>query len=338
MKSRPQVPVSVSIGDPMPRITLPLASGGLFDSWHPMMWGLAIVYWLGAPPEGSVVVQLADALSACETLLYLVASALPEVVGGYPASVIDRARELSRAFGANGPLAVVVDASGRVGALLPAPTPAGVAALATCFYTASTPAVAQARAPVLLLERVIEPDLCQVLVEYWQRGDKRANEVATTDGNVTNADVKRRLDVPLVDPRLLLQVRDRLVRRVMPAIEQAFQTRIMVIEAPLIGCYDAGCGGWFRRHRDNSSPANAHRQFAVSINLNGDDAYEGGELRFPEFGRDLYRPVSGGALVFSASLVHEVVPVTRGRRIGVFTFLSATAPSVSRSLSPPAKI
>jgi predicted 2-oxoglutarate/Fe(II)-dependent dioxygenase YbiX len=44
-------------------------------------------------------------------------------------------------------------------------------------------------------------------------------------------------------------------------------------------------------------------------------------VRFPEFGRQLYRPEAGGALVFSCSLLHEAVPVNRGRRFGLFTFL-----------------
>ena len=87
-------------------------------------------------------------------------------------------------------------------------------------------------------------------------------------------------------------------------------------------------GGRFGRHRDNTSSYTAHRQFALSLNLNPDEEYAGGELRFPEFGRELYRPVAGGALVFSSSLLHEVVPLTRGRRFGVFTFLSANGSPV----------
>ena len=134
------------------------------------------------------------------------------------------------------------------------------------------------------------------------------------------------------DPTLFVQLRDCLVRRVVPTILQAFHTRITVIEAPLIGCYGAG-DGWFRRHRDNTSRSNAHRQFAISVNLNED--YDGGEVRFPEFGRELYRPVMGGALVFSCSLLHEALPVTRGRRLGAFTFLSTSgARRIDRTRAP----
>src|SRR4029450_7084827 len=61
-------PASVSVGDWMPRITLPLTSGRLFDSWDPTTSGHARVYWLGAPPA-AIVAPLARSLAACETLL-----------------------------------------------------------------------------------------------------------------------------------------------------------------------------------------------------------------------------------------------------------------------------
>jgi len=55
------------------------------------------------------------------------------------------------------------------------------------------------------------------------------------------------------------------------------------------------------------------------VNLN--DGYEGGELHFPEYGPHLYRPEAGGAILFSCSLLHEVLPVTRGRRFTLLSFL-----------------
>ena len=332
----PQSAVSLGVGDPMPRITLPLASGGLFDSWDPATAGQARAYWLGAPPA-AVVTRLGETLESFEALLHVVAAAPPAVPCGGPSWVLDRAGELGRAFGATGPLALIVDAAGRVAALLAEPTPEGVAALARQLYVASTPAVVQAKAPVLLLERVVEPALCQTLIEHWQHGAKLVNEVDSEAGNASNAEVKRRTDVQLDDGKqlddrkLFVQLRDCLVRRVAPAILQAFHIRTTVIEAPRIGCYDADSGGWFRRHRDNTTSHTAHRQFAVSLNLNAGDEYDGGEVRFAEFGRELYRPVAGGALVFSSSLLHEVIPVTRGRRFGVFTFLSASGPTAGRS-------
>ena len=42
---------------------------------------------------------------------------------------------------------------------------------------------------------------------------------------------------------------------------------------------------------------------------------------FPEFGRKTYRPPEGGALVFSCGALHQVMPVTKGRRYAFLAFL-----------------
>jgi predicted 2-oxoglutarate/Fe(II)-dependent dioxygenase YbiX len=44
-------------------------------------------------------------------------------------------------------------------------------------------------------------------------------------------------------------------------------------------------------------------------------------LRFPEYGAYLYRPGAGGAVVFSGSHLHEALPVTRGKRYVLLSFL-----------------
>lgn len=90
------------------------------------------------------------------------------------------------------------------------------------------------------------------------------------------------------------------------------------MERYLIACYDSKEGGYFRPHRDNDG--NGHRQFAVTLNLNSED-YEGGDLKFPEYGQQVYRAPTGGACVFSCFLLHEATPVTRGTRYAFVPFL-----------------
>ena len=51
------------------------------------------------------------------------------------------------------------------------------------------------------------------------------------------------------------------------------------------------------------------------------DEYEGGLLRFPEYGGSLYTAPLGGAVVFSCSLLHEATPVTAGKRFVFLPFL-----------------
>jgi predicted 2-oxoglutarate/Fe(II)-dependent dioxygenase YbiX len=58
----------------------------------------------------------------------------------------------------------------------------------------------------------------------------------------------------------------------------------------------------------------------MTLNLNAGE-YEGGALRFPEYGPDLYSPATGDAVIFSCTLLHEAMPVTRGRRFVLLSFL-----------------
>jgi predicted 2-oxoglutarate/Fe(II)-dependent dioxygenase YbiX len=56
------------------------------------------------------------------------------------------------------------------------------------------------------------------------------------------------------------------------------------------------------------------------LNLNTGE-YDGGELRFPEFGRATFSPPAGGAVVFSCSLLHEATPVSQGKRYAFLPIL-----------------
>ena len=181
----------------------------------------------------------------------------------------------------------------------------------------------QTFAPVLAVPRIFEPAFCQALIEHYEaEGGEPSGFMREVDG-VTKLMMddrhKRRSDVHLEDGDLKSQARARILRRLVPQIEKAFQYKPTRMERYLIGCYEADSGGWFRPHRDNTTKGTAHRRFAVSINLNAD--FDGGDLRFPEYGARTYRPTVGGAVVFSCSLLHEATPVTRGRRFAFLPFL-----------------
>jgi predicted 2-oxoglutarate/Fe(II)-dependent dioxygenase YbiX len=136
----------------------------------------------------------------------------------------------------------------------------------------------------------------------------------------TDHAVKRRLDFPIEDPAVRAAVRERLERRLFPAIQRAFQFTATRLERYLVSCYDAATGGHFQAHRDDTARGTAHRRFAVTLNLNH-GAYEGGELRFPEFGSRTYAAPTGGAIVFSCALMHEATVVRAGRRYAFLPFL-----------------
>jgi predicted 2-oxoglutarate/Fe(II)-dependent dioxygenase YbiX len=181
----------------------------------------------------------------------------------------------------------------------------------------------EAVAPVLVTPRIFEPAFCEQLIAlYRQIGGEPSGFMREVDGVTTlmmNDKHKRRSDVLIEDDILQKQVVARLTRRLLPQIGKAFNFRPTRIERYLVARYDAETGGFFRPHRDNTTKGTAHRRFAVSINLNGD--YDGGDLRFPEFGDRTYRPPPGGACVFSCSILHEATPVTRGERFAFLPFL-----------------
>lgn len=178
-------------------------------------------------------------------------------------------------------------------------------------------------APVLIVPRVFEPEMCKRLVDYYDaQGGARSGVMRDVDGKTIGVldDFKRRSDVNLTDEDLRKQLLLRLKRRLLPEIKRVFQFEATRLERYIVACYDAADGGYFRPHRDNESLATAHRRFAVSINLNA-EAFEGGDLRFPEFGPRTYRPPTGGAVVFCCSLQHEATAVTQGRRYAFLPFL-----------------
>lgn len=179
-------------------------------------------------------------------------------------------------------------------------------------------------APVLLLPRVLEPLFCRRLIEFYDAGTPEESGFMRTEHGRTvgrlDASFKRRADVTIADEGLRGHLRDAIRLRVVPEIKKAFQFEVTRIERYIVACYDGTSQGFFRAHRDNTTAGTAHRRFAVTINLNAEE-YEGGELRFPEFGSRSYRAPTGGAVVFSCSLLHEALPVTRGRRYATLPFL-----------------
>lgn len=178
-------------------------------------------------------------------------------------------------------------------------------------------------APVLVLPRVLEPELCRRLIAVYEAGGGEESGFMVEQGGKTvgrlDPSTKRRRDQEIEDETLRAALRARITRRIAPEMRKAFQFNPTRIERYIVACYDGRDGGHFRAHRDNTTPGTAHRRFAVTINLN--DGFDGGELWFPEFGPRRYRPPVGGAVVFSCSLLHEATPVTSGLRYATLPFL-----------------
>lgn len=179
-------------------------------------------------------------------------------------------------------------------------------------------------APVLVVPGVFPPDLCRRLIGlYDAHGGQESGFMREVDGVTTavhDHNHKRRADYTIADPSLIDALKSRLSLALAPMVRRAFQFQATRVERWIVACYDAGQGGHFRAHRDNTTAGTAHRKFACTINLNAED-YDGGDLAFPEFGKRTYRAPTGGAVVFSCSLLHEARPVTKGRRYAFLPFL-----------------
>jgi predicted 2-oxoglutarate/Fe(II)-dependent dioxygenase YbiX len=178
-------------------------------------------------------------------------------------------------------------------------------------------------APALIVPRVFSFELCDFLVQFYEtQGGVDSGFQFDIGGKTTTVSdwrLKRRSDVAVMAPEVRDLVRGQIVRRLIPEVERYFQYRATRIDRCIVACYDSEVGGHFHRHRDNVNAGARHRRFAVSINLNGN--FEGCDLMFPEFGRRVYRPPEGGAVVFSCGALHQVTPVTRGRRYAFLAFL-----------------
>lgn len=188
------------------------------------------------------------------------------------------------------------------------------------------------QAPVLMLSDVFEPELRAKLIGlYEQHGGTESGFMREVQGRtvlVNDPKHKRRRDYTIEDVALMEETKSRVLRRIVPEIAKAHQFHVTRMERFIVSCYDAAEDGHFNPHRDNTTKGTAHRRFAVSLNLNDD--YEGGELRFPEYGPHTYKPPAGAAVVFSCSLLHAANLVTRGKRYVFLPFLYDEAASALR--------
>jgi len=179
-------------------------------------------------------------------------------------------------------------------------------------------------APVLIVPGVLPPEMCRHLIAlYDQQGGTESGFMREVDGvtrTLVDHNHKRRADYPITDASVISALNSRIFHALRPMLRRAFQFDATRVERFIVACYDSGVGGYFRPHRDNTTKGTAHRRFAVTINLDT-STYEGGDLSFPEFGPQTYRAPTGGAIVFSCSLLHEATPVTKGKRYAFLPFL-----------------
>lgn len=336
-----RLPPALEPGDPVPDVGLPDLGGKLWSLKHQTLAGrpLAVLVF-GGEVRPAVLAQIKQLAEIHPRLEAAGAGAL--VLGGSVAG--NAAAGLSLPFpwladpaGAfvsmlGGP-AVLARTTDCVIALIDPATrfagrvePEGGATLTRIEGMAATPGqVVTAQAPVLMLPGVLEPEFCAALVAAWGKGERFEGGVSganRADALTVDYGYKKRDDWVIPAGPLADHVKRRLAQRLFPAMADVFYWAPTRHEALRVGNYKAGAG-FFRAHRDNRTPHTAHRRYALTLLLN--DGYDGGYLRFPEYGPALYRGAPGAAVVFSCNLLHEVTDVTAGERVALVTFFYGEA-------------
>lgn len=336
----------VRLGDPVPLFNAPTVTGGS-AALHVDAGRWAVLVFLGsldqprAAQELALLLAQAQLFSEDHLVLYGVLTAPPApdaleklkaISNGAVVFIGDFDGAITRTYGSPAvPHSVVLDPLQRAIADIAWDHPQGHAALLLSVLR-NLPPIDQSAgvplsAPALIVPRILDFELCDFLVRlYEQLGGEDSGFLLDSKGKtatVVNHRLKRRQDLVIVDPQLRATMRDQIVRRLVPPVERFFGFAATRMDRYLVSCYDAAFGGHFFRHRDNENAGARHRRFAVSINLNKD--YDGCDLVFPEFGRRHYCPPVGGAVVFSCGMLHEVTPITRGKRYAVLPFLYGEA-------------
>ena len=199
--------------------------------------------------------------------------------------------------------------------------------------------VRHATAPVLIMPDLLDPAMCKALIDRFESGQVEEGAVGSViagkEVERLHHERKKRLDHKIEDAETNKVLQQIIGRRVMPELSKSSHFGGFRFDRFLVCRYAADREDRFRTHRDNVSPETADRKFAMTLNLNGDE-YEGGELVFPEYGPDRYKPGNGGAVIFSCSLLHEALPVTKGVRYALLTFLRQPQPQQAQKRPIPA--
>ncbi len=339
----------IQLADPVPWFSARTITGDTVDL-HVDAGRWVVLCFLGSLAERSVATQLVEILSMAglfqehHCVFYGVLSEPPpdmtvlaRISGPALAFLADYQGSLAATYGAAGsPRTIVLDPMLRAIANVSFDPPdthtALVRGLLTSLPAPEHSAGLELPAPVLVVPRVLDFELCDALVQVFEQcGGEESGFLLDRNGQtetVIDYALKRRQDVPLVNDEVRALIRDRIVRRLLPPIERYFQFRATRMDRYRLCRYDSDTSGHFFRHRDNLNAAARHRRFALSINLNKD--FEGGTLRFPEFGGTTYKPPIGAGLVFSCGILHEVLPVTAGRRYAFIAFFYDEADAVLR--------
>jgi hypothetical protein len=316
---RPVAARTLEVGDIAPPTRLVTAGGEKIDPGADHISGKVLVLLFmpsgGAPPAGLTAV--AEQARGMGGRCFLIAADPKDAPEGFE-PLADPDDKVAVRYGTHGaPRIVVVAPNRHVVAIGPE---AGVAAAALERIAAHRRDAAR-HPPILIVPDVLSRADCQRLISVFVTQGQTFLESGHGEPPPGIGDHKMRIydygRKDRIDHRIMSRETnafiDARLGRLLPEIHKCFQYKVTKREIFRIGCYEGERGGTPVGHRDNTQANVAYRRFACSINLNTEE-FEGGGLRFLEYGDQEYRPETGAAIVFSSSVLHEALHVTSGKR------------------------
>ena len=289
MTEKTTVENRIVLGDPVPRFSAPLITGGSFDL-HVSAGRWVVLSFLGSPASPRADVELADLLRQADLfgddhlIVGCVFTEPPDDIakfanfsGNALFFLADYDGAISRSFGAiEMPRTIVLDPMLRAITDIAWDFPQGhaetVSGVLRSLPVVEDSAGVPMSAPALIVPRVFSFELCDFLTQFYeQQGGEDSGfqfDVAGKTTTLSDWRLKRRSDVTVAVPEVRDLIRGQIVRRLLPEIERYFQFQATRMDRCIVACYDSEVGGHFHRHRDNVNAGAQHRRFAVSINLN----------------------------------------------------------------------
>jgi len=182
---------------------------------------------------------------------------------------------------------------------------------------------------VLELENVLTKEECSTIVAQLEQADWILG--SRTAGHVAKS-VKQNLQLSQ-DNSLAIKLGELLVAKL--AERGDFQAAAIPnkIFPPMFNCYQGG--GTFGDHIDNAirfHPLNGtaiRTDVSITVFLNEPEEYEGGELIIQDtYGEQRVKLSAGNAILYPSTSLHQVTPVTDGRRLASFFWIQSFIPDV----------
>ncbi len=165
-----------------------------------------------------------------------------------------------------------------------------------------------------VVPNMIDDECIEKLKAYMKVKNHNVGKV----GNRVDPDQKIRYDIFITDKELLNYLDIKLMPVIQMHSKELFGKDIMYREAWKLGYYKGTEGGFYIPHRDTTGLTN-YRHVSLVISASDASEYEGGELHFPELGKE-FKLGRGEGILFASDTLHGVKPVTGGERVVLISF------------------